>query len=61
VNLRGYIFLALIALVISGFIFQSRNELLMLGCVVYERLTDPPGVRTDGLCLLEYIASQDAK
>ena len=44
--------LILSALAVSGCAVWEQARLV--GCVAWERLTDPPGVRTDGLCLLEY-------
>ena len=49
-------------IVVSGTVVQNWNELRFLGCVAYENLyVSPDGVRTDGLCLAEYLAREGLK
>lgn len=49
------ILLSLLVIFLTVWSWQNRYELRMVSCYLYARFTDPPGVRTDGLCALAYL------
>ena len=55
--MRGFLVAGLILAMIA-FIFMNYEEIRFTVCVVHARLTDPLGVKTDGICLLEALVRQ---
>jgi hypothetical protein len=47
--------LAVALLTVVAWVWWNYNEIAFFGCVIHAKFTDPPPVRTDGLCFFEYL------
>lgn len=47
--------LLLVLSAVMGIAYYGRSALSLIACTAYAHETDPPGVRTDGLCYFTYL------